>query len=541
MIRYRTPPYMKVSTVETTPSTSPGFRASQRSDQFLIILFGLVLIHAFAVLIVGISKPTLDAHSFRQSQTALSIYWLLHGSPILRYETPVLGYPWSIPFEFPLYQWLVAIVVSVGVSIEAAGRLVAFAFYLGILALMRSLFWLLRLSTRAFLVTAILFLCSPLYLYWSRTVMVESCALFFSALFLMLLVRAIRLPKFARLPMVGAILAGSAAALAKSTTFPAFLAVGGLEILRDTYVSWREHHLSMRLPVLTGSVAACIISLLVGYTWVAYSDAIKAANPFGRSLMSTSSGFLAWNFGTLPQRFSLHLWGWIFPLRIMGDTAGFCYLFGAILIIYAVKRRYHSAIIVSCIIAFFLPIMTFTNLYTIHSYYIYASGIFMIVAMGLGVAALYDSGRHVLGVLALLFLVSGEYALFYYRFAGYLVEDYSENRMLGLAALAHDKTQPGEGLLGLGFGWSSELPYLSQRKALLLNDDTGEELMQRVFENPQAFFGNYRLGAIVYCRSNLQSYGDRVAIVNKFLAGRPILGEVSGCLLVSPSRGDDTR
>jgi hypothetical protein len=165
----------------------------------------------------------------------------------------------------------------------------------------------------------------------------------------------------------------------------------------------------------------------------------------------------------------------------------------------------------------------------------------VIVAIGLGVAALYDSRRHMLGMLALLFLVSGEYAFFYYRFAGYLVADYSENRMLRLTALARQKTEPGESLLGLGFSWGSELPYLSQRKTLLLNFDIAGELMERVFKNPQEFLGDYRLGAIVYCGDNLQAYGDKVAIVDKFLAGRSILGEVSGCFLVSPSHGKDTR
>jgi hypothetical protein len=531
---------MEMRNLGTSSSFSPDYRASQRSDPFLIVLFGLVLAHALAILIVGVSRPILDAHRFRQSQIALSIFWLLHGGPILRYETPVLGYPWSIPFEFPLYQWLVALVVSLGVSIEVAGRLVNFAFYLGILVIMRSLFRLLHLSTEAFLITAILFLCSPLYLYWSRTAMIESCALFFCALFLVLLIRTIKLPKFAAWPMIGVILAGSAAALVKSTTFPAFLAVGGVEILRDAFVSWREDQLSRRLPVLTGLVAACTISLFVGFVWVAYSDAIKAANLFGRSLMSTSSGFMTWNFGTLQQRVSSHLWGWIFPLRMMGDAAGFGYLLGAVLIIYALRRHYHVGIIMICVMAFFLPILTFTNLYTIHSYYLYANGVFVIGAIGLGVAALYDS-RHMLGLLALLFLVSGEYAFFYYRFAGYLVADYSEDRMLGLAGLTREKTQPDESLLGLGFGWSSELPYLSQRKALLLNFDTRAELMQRVFNNPQAFLDNDRLGAIVYCRERLQLYGDNLAIVNEFLAGRTVLGELSGCLLVSPSHREDAR
>ena len=48
------------------------------------------------------------------------------------------------------------------------------------------------------------------------------------------------------------------------------LAIGGSEILRDAYVSWRESHFSMGLPLLTGLMAACIISLLVGYTWVVF-------------------------------------------------------------------------------------------------------------------------------------------------------------------------------------------------------------------------------------------------------------------------------
>jgi hypothetical protein len=32
---------------------------------------------------------------------------LEHGA-WLKYEDPVMGPPWSLPFEFPLYQWIVA-------------------------------------------------------------------------------------------------------------------------------------------------------------------------------------------------------------------------------------------------------------------------------------------------------------------------------------------------------------------------------------------------------------------------------------------------
>ena len=98
----------------------------------LLILMGAIL-RAFYVLTLGLGHPLLDMHAFRQTQTALSVYWFTHGGPWLRYETPVLGAPWSIPFEFPLFQWLVSLVVEVGVPIDAAGRIVAFSFYLATL------------------------------------------------------------------------------------------------------------------------------------------------------------------------------------------------------------------------------------------------------------------------------------------------------------------------------------------------------------------------------------------------------------------------
>jgi hypothetical protein len=294
-----------VRKLAATPFSSQSHRAIQVSDQLLLALFGLVLIHAVAVFILGISKPILDEHAWRQSQTALSIYWLLHGSSIITYETPALGYPWSIPFEFPIYQWLVASLTLLGITIEVAGRLVSFAFYAGILVAMKIIFCVLQLSTRQFLITAILLLCSPLYLYWSRTLMIESCALFFAALWLLFFIRAMKSPNFALFPLMGATTVGLAAVLAKSTTYAAFVALGGLGILRETYIAWRAGNLSTRLPVLAGLVAACLVPLVAGFAWVAYSDVVKTLNPFGSDF--TSSALVLWNFGTWQQRFGVGL------------------------------------------------------------------------------------------------------------------------------------------------------------------------------------------------------------------------------------------
>jgi hypothetical protein len=97
---------------------------------FGILVFCITLAHALFVLWIGISKPILDLYYFRQTQTALTAYWLWRGGPWLAYETPVLGFPWSVPIEFPLYQGLVASLRAIGIPIEIGGRLISFRFYL---------------------------------------------------------------------------------------------------------------------------------------------------------------------------------------------------------------------------------------------------------------------------------------------------------------------------------------------------------------------------------------------------------------------------
>jgi hypothetical protein len=193
---------------------------------FGILVLCLVLGHALFVLWIGITKPILDLYYFRQTQTALSAYWLWRGGPWLAYETPVLGFPWSVPIEFPLYQGLVALLRTIGIPIESGGRLLSFSFYLASLWPLWLLFRSLQFGKFAFLATSILFLSSPIYLYWSRTLMIESCALFFASLWLALLTDFLKKGHVAIL--IGTIAAGMAAALVKSTTFPAFVVLGSL-------------------------------------------------------------------------------------------------------------------------------------------------------------------------------------------------------------------------------------------------------------------------------------------------------------------------
>jgi hypothetical protein len=277
--------------------------------------------------------------------------------------------------------------------------------------------------------------------------------------------------------------------------------------------------------------------LLVGFAWLGYSDAVKAMSPIGRSL--TSSALFLWNFGTLQQRFSADLWFWVIPRRIVPELLGYGFIFGIMSITYALISRRYANMILACLSAFILHILVFPGLHGRHAYYEYENGLFIVVAVGLGIAAVSESGGHALAILVLLFLVGGQYVYFYRDYSRYLFANYSEDRILRLAALAREKTKPDESLLALGLDWGSELPYLSQRKALELPMGIDKGLMQRIFADPQAFLGDYRLGAIAYCSDGLyglRRYGDNAALVERFVTGREVLAEVSDCRLLSPSR-----
>lgn len=90
---------------------------------------GLALLTSFATLVWGIDNSVVDAWEFRQAQTGLSAYWMTQGGDWIAYETPVAGYPWTIPFEFPTYQWFVALAQQAGIPMNPSGRLVRSAFH----------------------------------------------------------------------------------------------------------------------------------------------------------------------------------------------------------------------------------------------------------------------------------------------------------------------------------------------------------------------------------------------------------------------------
>ena len=90
------------ATAALTPETTPMPRFSGTDWIGCAVLF-LTLLVWIGYLRVGWSHAHMAGHEFRQAQTALSIQAIDREGYRLDYATPVLGKPWSIPMEFPLY------------------------------------------------------------------------------------------------------------------------------------------------------------------------------------------------------------------------------------------------------------------------------------------------------------------------------------------------------------------------------------------------------------------------------------------------------
>lgn len=136
-------------------------------DRFFLVLMIFCLALHFIFICIGFTNPPNEHHGFRQTQTAISVFYLLHEGFRIDYITPVLGKPWAIPMEFPIYQYLSAAITSVTrLGLETVSRSLSVAFcYLTFLFSYNFLCAInVSRGTRYFAVS--LFACSPIYIFF---------------------------------------------------------------------------------------------------------------------------------------------------------------------------------------------------------------------------------------------------------------------------------------------------------------------------------------------------------------------------------------
>jgi hypothetical protein len=500
-----------------------------------------VVLMVLAVLAVGYSaylalfyagQPPLDIMSFRQTQTALTAYWFVQEGYKLAYETPVGGAPWTIPFELPLYQFIVAAISDVfDFSLDSVGRIVSYLFLVACLVPVRAISIKLQLDRAIFYIFVALLFSSPIYLYWGRSFMIETAALFFSISAIKYFIDGI-VDGFNRKCIILFVTLVTFAVLQKATTALPVLAVLSFVYL---YCEGRKWQISSNksLKRLIGIALICFaLPIILGFLWVYFTDQVKLSSPLGPQL--TSSALKKWNWGTFEQRTSHKLFFDIIWVRIfssnLGGQLGLFVISLPFIIRSSSRLRFIAAVL---LMLGAVPLFLFTNLHIVHDYYQSANVIFIIfvLAVSLGGVILPRCGFAVTS-LVLLIIMFSNYACFAVQYKSAILENFTkENRDVAIGAILKREVPVGGQFVALGNDWSSTFSYMAQRKSFTAPNWFKDYSL--VLSAPDQFVDQGKLGAVVFCGSQMLGVADIIQFASKRSWKT---GETNGCLLATPQQ-----
>lgn len=476
---------------------------------------GALVIHLFEVS-QGIGNTLEGPHDFRQSQTALTTYYLQRSGLTIDYETPVFGSPASIPFEFPTYQFaVVGVHRLLGCRLDVAGRIASIAIFYATLPLIVLTLRRLKLPWTGIWLGLAALLVSPVYIFYTRAFLIESTALFTSWTFLftlsVLLFRdpsdpgAAREVRMRRIFLLLALAAGMLAAVTKITTF-AVHAAGAVwlwlafhrERLRLLGNDPGVRRLLRNNAIYLGVIFAGILVVVV--YWTHHTDVAKLRNPSPIVHRLTSAALVDWNFGYPGQLAKTATWRGLYNQFLSASVASF-FPVGLAVILFSMIHR-HRSVTIALLLAFVTGPALFTNLFFVHDYYWYANTVFFSLACGITVGTFlleYLASLAVTRLLLVAVFILAQAATYHY--SGYHLLQKAPPQETGrLAETLRQHTAQGSSIVVFGYDWNSMIPYYSERRAFMVPWDN------------ELFFDD----------------GSQQAIANMAAAGHPVDAVVFG-------------
>jgi hypothetical protein len=491
------------------------------------VLFVALILISLVLRFINIDNPIVERHGFRQTQTALTVrVWINEGINIIKYQTPVLGEPWTLPFEFPLYQLFaygmhkLLNIFSVS-NLDIAMRLTNIIFFYGcalFLYLISFQFFEKRDVARCIV---IFFILTPYSIFWSRTSMIEFTATFFGLAYIYFILRFLQEQKLKNI--VPSIIVGTAAYLAKSTSMIPCCLFLVFVILRFMFT---QKYLSMAAIFSKQTIIFClkmffivIIPFTVGYIWVKWADHVKDISGFAAL---NSANLHAWNFGTIQQKLKLASWRGIYGhLKGIAPPAFFAIFALSLPVLLRNQKKLFQTIIPMISAVFTISIIF--NLYYVHDYYFCAVLPFVCMSLVsscyyitkyLQVNYIHSRDRTVFSILlSVIFLVSVLYNGRDYTngvlsgknvFAGY------NNSIFELTGYIQNNTNKNDLIVIFDNDWSSDITYYANRKSLAQHSR----------------FGNYTLQEISKCELFIMHHNS-VELENRKAFLPPIIFEAS--------------
>lgn len=454
-------------------------------------VFALVMLLTLWPRLANLGQPIIERHGFRQTQTAMTIWnFVTDGIRLVNYKTPIFGPPWKIPFEFPVYQASVAMLVKLtGMEIDPAARLTSIIyFYLSALVLFDLVRLICKSAGCAAAVVAV-YSAIPLSIVWSRTCMIETCALFFCIAYAWGTTRAIysawpiseetrRNSTGSWIWTVVAIIAGSLAALVKITTVPMVAPLVGLLCVWHFVSIWQ---LRKTLPSVPGErispyakqcltaiiriALLVLIPLILGKLWADYADKVRLRSAVGNALQNVR--MTPFIYGTWAQRQEIFRWNML--LIRMNDAIVPPAAFGLLAAgaVWASRRSTQIRILFwGAFTGILCPVLIFFNLHFVHDYYQVALLPAFAIVAGIGLYQTLIASRGI-GPFVLLGIILW---LCYWQSRAYFNLSYTsmlDEEQYQVAKMLAASTVPADQVLVVGQDWSPAIPYLARRRCLM--------------------------------------------------------------------------
>lgn len=415
------------------------------------LLFYLLLVLHLVFVSIGFDHAICDAHSFRQTQTAITSYYFIKEGFLFDYITPVVGYPWRIPFEFPIYQLVVAIISKIThLDMEITGRIVSIAAFYGCIAFVLKFKNLIK-GFPSYL-SASLILCHPVYIFWSRTFLIESTALLLTIAFIYYTMLYLEKGNFKLLFVLT--LLGVLGITTKVTTFLVGLGLVCLYLLH-AFKTNKEFILKSKSKLIyLGVLLLALAGALVA--WTSHCDHAKNESYIGSNL--TSIKLNNWNFGSFAQRFQFQSWSDAFYHS--GYTLFISFIILFVILVSSSSRKKNPMAIIWLLAGMAGPLVFF-NLYAVHDYYHYANTGFLLIGMAYFISQIIEPKKRRDWVIGLVV-----FSLWVYHIGYSQTQKINNEQFVELGAFVEKNSNPEDVVMIVGNDWGAEIAYYSHRKCI---------------------------------------------------------------------------
>lgn len=469
----------------TTPLT-PALRAAS------IVAITALIVFSVVVRLQNLVSPLLEAHAFRQTQTAFTVWGFLNdGISWFHAQLPVYGPPWEVPFEFPLFQATAALVARVTrLDVDPACRLTNILFFYASAGLLYLICRRVCGRPGPAIAAVVVYLWSPFTIVWSRASMIEYAAVTFALAYVYVILCWLGDERRRAWLVPIAVVLGCLGALVKITTMAITVPVL-LAFIWARFRSGREDKSAPPGARIVGWLVCVALMLavpvVVGQLWVMHTDRVKAASPLTSWL--TSASLQQWNYGTIGQRLIAGEWATIFT-RI----GTFVLPYGAAalpLVAVAFWPKYTRAeriLLASMLAGALFPVLLFFNLYAVHDYYLSAITPCLAVLAGFGLHACFTRLPHRLatGVLAAGVLVVSLWSARDYVMPSFVVDYDAPICQFGL--MIRTVTPPDAHVVVADTSdWDPTILYSARRKGLMYYQQSGLTSLDPDATIPAAF------------------------------------------------------